>query len=275
MNNLTAVDQSGKVETFQHDRQKALEADKRIRKLGRRIARCKKGSRTWTRLQKTLQSLRRNLCNGREHQQRAWANYLVHRYDTICTEKLSARNMTRSARGTSEEPGTNVKAKRGLNRSLLGIAPAKFNSILERNGMRAGTRIELVPARGTSYTCNACGSRHRNNRKSQAVYRCRDCGNEDNADANAARNVRDRGKATIRARMDASREPDDRVPEGADAGRTNDGQEQSRPLVTPSPPERAPDPGGVGGFSTPTIRAAQESWPETDTQESWPNGRIS
>ena len=37
-------------------------------------------------------------------------------------------------------------------------------------------------------------------------HRCRDCGNEENAaGANAGRNVRDRGAATIRARIDASR----------------------------------------------------------------------
>ena len=141
--------------------------------------------------------------------------------------------------------------------------------------MRAGTRVQLVPARGTSQTCNACSYRHPNNRKSQAAFRCGSCGHVDNADANAARNVRDRGVATIRARMDASREDAQHLPEGADAGRKNGGQEQSRPPVTPDPPERAPYPGGDRGFSTPTIRSAQESWPETETQESWPNGQKS
>ena len=183
--------------------------------------------------------------------------------------------MTGSARGTSEDPGTNVKAKSGLNRSLMGVAPAEQTAILQRAGVRTGTRIELVPARGTSQTCNACSYRSPKNRESQAVFRCKACGHEDNADANAARNVRDRGVANIRARMDASRGDARHLPEGADAGRKTDGQEQSRPLVTPSPPERAPDPGGDRGFSTPASSATQESWPETETQESWPNGQIS
>ena len=34
-------------------------------------------------------------------------------------EKLNIRGMSRSARGTEEEPGRNVKAKSGLNKSIL------------------------------------------------------------------------------------------------------------------------------------------------------------
>ena len=159
VNSLTAADQTGKVETFQHDREEALEAQSRIKKLSRRIARCKKGGRKWKRLQETVRSIRTKLCNTRDHRRRGWANNLVHRYDTVCVEKLAARNMTGSARGTSEAPGTNVTAKSGLNRSLLGVAPARMTAILVRNGARTGTRIEMVPARGTSQTCNDCGCR--------------------------------------------------------------------------------------------------------------------
>ncbi len=83
---------------------------------------------------------------------------------------------------SSEAPGTNAKAKSGLDQSLLGVAPARMNAILLRNGARTGTRIELVPARGTSQTCNDCGYRRRENRESQARFRCRNCGHEDNAE---------------------------------------------------------------------------------------------
>ena len=251
VNNLTTADHTGKVETFQHDREQARRAQARGKKLYRRIAGCRNGSRKWKRLQKTASSVRTKLNNTREHRRRAWGNDLVHRYDTVCVEKLAARNMTRSARGTSEAPGANVKAKSGLNRSLLRVAPARMNAILLRNGARTGTRIELVPARGTSQTCNDCGHRRRENRESQARFRCRSCGHEDNADANAARNVRDRGVAAIRARMDASGEDAHHRPKGADAGRKNAGQEQSRPDVTTDPPERAPSPGAIEASARP------------------------
>ena len=133
--------------------------------------------------------------------------------------------MLGSARGTQEKPGSNVRAKSGLNRSLAGVAPAEQTAILQRAGERTGTRIELVRASGTSLECNTCGHRDRKNRESQAVFRCRSCGHTDNADANAAKNVRDRGIANIRARMHASRNGESHSKE-ADAGRKTGRQDE-------------------------------------------------
>ena len=44
---------------------------------------------------------------------------IVRRYDVLALERLAVRSMVRSARGTVDEPGKNVRAKAGLNRSLL------------------------------------------------------------------------------------------------------------------------------------------------------------
>jgi putative transposase len=44
---------------------------------------------------------------------------IVNRYDLIAVEQLRLRSMTRSAKGTVEEPRENVAAKAGLNRALL------------------------------------------------------------------------------------------------------------------------------------------------------------
>ena len=276
VNTLTTVDDKGKVEFFHHDVAAARAGDTRIKKLSRRMARCKRGSKSWKRRKLTRHSIRRNLDNQRRHKRRRIANQLCHAYDTVCIEKLSARNMVRSARGTNETPGTNVKAKSGLSRSLLGVAPAEMTRITERAGERTGTRVETVPAAWTSQTCNACNHRSAENRKSQAVLRCTSCRHEDNADVNASRNVLSWGVAEIRARMDESRTAATQPPRGADAGRRSDGQEQSRPLARPRPPERAPDPGGVRGFSTPTTAPpAQDSGPQGGTQESRPNGQLS
>ena len=41
------------------------------------------------------------------------------RFDVIRVEDLHITNMTRSAKGTVEEPGPNVRAKAGLNRGIL------------------------------------------------------------------------------------------------------------------------------------------------------------
>ncbi|WP_083873514.1 zinc ribbon domain-containing protein [Frankia sp. QA3] len=41
----------------------------------------------------------------------------------------------------------------------------------------------------TSQTCNTCGIRDRQARENQAVFGCRGCGQQANADVNAARNI--------------------------------------------------------------------------------------
>ena len=44
---------------------------------------------------------------------------LARRFDLIRVEDLQITNMTRSAKGTQDNPGRNVRAKAGLNRGIL------------------------------------------------------------------------------------------------------------------------------------------------------------
>ena len=50
----------------------------------------------------------------------------------------------------------------------------------------------VVPAAYTSQTCHKCGHVASENRDSQAVFECVECGYEANADVNAAMNILDR-----------------------------------------------------------------------------------
>ena len=97
--------------------------------------------------------------------------------------------MTASAAGTVEEPGRNVRAKAGLNRSMLDIAPAQIRQMLAYKAEWHGSRLVAVPAAYTSQRCSVCGHVHVGNRLSQAEFRCRACCHEDNADLNAAKNI--------------------------------------------------------------------------------------
>ena len=51
----------------------------------------------------------------------------------------------------------------------------------------------LVDPRHTSQTCNKCLHVARENRESQAIFKCVSCGHFDNADVNAAKNILVRG----------------------------------------------------------------------------------
>jgi transposase len=82
---------------------------------------------------------------------------LVREHDVVVHEALRTANLTRSACGTVEEPGTNVAAKSGLNKSILDAGWAVFLRILTAKAESAGrTVIAVNPAR-TSQTCPGCG----------------------------------------------------------------------------------------------------------------------
>ena len=66
--------------------------------------------------------------------------------------------MTRSASGTVQEPGRNVAAKSGLNRSILDAGWGQFLAILLAKAEGAGRRVVKVDPRGTSITCHLCGA---------------------------------------------------------------------------------------------------------------------
>ena len=54
-----------------------------------------------------------------------------------------------------------------------------------------GLKVVSVDPKYTSQTCNACGQKSGDNRKTQSLYECSSCGARVNADINAAKNIRD------------------------------------------------------------------------------------
>ncbi|MGP3967523.1 RNA-guided endonuclease InsQ/TnpB family protein [Streptomyces sp. 6N223] len=72
-------------------------------------------------------------------------------------EDLRVKNMTKTAKGTREQPGRNVRQKAGLNRSILDNAPGQRRQQLAYKCRMYGSALIAVPALHTSQTCAACG----------------------------------------------------------------------------------------------------------------------
>ena len=94
--------------------------------------------------------------------------------------------MTRSAEGTVLNPGSNVRAKSGLNRAILAQG---WGLLVRRTQDKAPGRVEMVRAAYTSLRCSACGWIDKNSRDSQAGFCCVACGFTCNADINASINI--------------------------------------------------------------------------------------
>jgi putative transposase len=111
----------------------------------------------------------------------------------VCIENLQVRNMSKSAAGSLDAPGRSVRAKSSLNRSILDQAWHEFRRQLQyKLGWNGGILI-VVPPHHTSRQCPACGYTAAANRKTQAQFRCVECGYRENADLVGAINVLARG----------------------------------------------------------------------------------
>ncbi|WP_306049252.1 RNA-guided endonuclease InsQ/TnpB family protein [Oceaniradius stylonematis] len=163
--------------------------DRRARKQARTLARCKRGSNRRLKARERLAATKAKAARIRKYFNHVQSRQIADAYGTVVVEDLATANMTRSARGTAEQPGRNVRAKAGLNRAILEQGWRQFATFLsyklEANG---GTLVSIPPAY-TSQTCSACGSISKHHRKSQAVFSCADCCHAANADTNAAINI--------------------------------------------------------------------------------------
>ena len=158
----------------------------RLRRLQRRLARAKRGSNRRGRVRHAIARLRAREADRRKDWAEKTSTDLARGFDVIRVENLQIKNMTRSARGTRENPGRNVRAKAGLNRGILGSG---WGLLVRRLEDKAPGRVEKVKPHCTSQRCSACGQVDRDSRESQAVFRCTACGFAGHADVNAAMNI--------------------------------------------------------------------------------------
>ena len=92
----------------------------RLRRLQRALARAKRGSNRRGRVKHGIARLRARETDRRKDWAEKTSTGIARRFDLIRVEDLQISNMTRSAKGTRENPGRNVRQKAGLNRGILG-----------------------------------------------------------------------------------------------------------------------------------------------------------
>jgi putative transposase len=158
----------------------------RLRRMQRTLARAKRGSNRRARVRYAIARLRTRESDRRKDWAEKVSAGLARRFDTIRVEDLRIKNMTRSATGTRENPGRNVRAKAGLNREIL---RSGWGLLVRRLEDKAPGRVQKVKAAFTSQRCSACGQVDAESRESQARFACTACGFVGNADVNAARNI--------------------------------------------------------------------------------------
>jgi len=160
-----------------------------LRRAQKAMSRRKRGSARYARARARQAALKARAARTRAHVAHVLSRDLVRRHGMVAIEDLKIRSMTRSARGTLEVPGRNVRQKAGLNREILNVGWYAFEQMLSYKLEETGGTLVKVPAAYTSQTCSSCGHVDAESRENQATFSCTACGARANADINAARNI--------------------------------------------------------------------------------------
>jgi putative transposase len=114
--------------------------------------------------------------------------------NVIVLEDLRVAAMTRTAKGTLEAPGRNVRAKSGLNRVMLDASFGLLRQMIESKGEETGIMIVAVDPKYSSQTCSRCGWVAAESRWKRR-FACVACGFTVHADVNAALEIRRRAQS--------------------------------------------------------------------------------
>lgn len=170
---------------------------RRVVTLQRRLSRAARRGRNRDKVRAALVEVRLRERRRRQDFNAQTAHRLAEANAVVVLEDLKTKNMTRSAKGTLDQPGRNVRAKSGLNRAILAKGWHQFELALTSAARYTGTTVVKVPAAYTSQRCPHCGHVDPKSRESQAVFRCTSCAHAEHADVNAATNILAAGLAVI------------------------------------------------------------------------------
>ena len=167
--------------------------------LQQRMARQHKKSRKRERTRHAMAVIAARTADRRKDWAEKISTRMVHDHDVIVLEKLNTKGMTRkpAAKPDPDRAGNFLpnrhSQKAGLSRGILASCWGMLGTRTKQKGAVSGVTVVQIDPRFTSQQCHMCGHTAKENRESQAVFRCVECGHEDHADTNAARNILARG----------------------------------------------------------------------------------
>jgi putative transposase len=172
----------------------------RLTKAKQARARSQAGSKRHDIRSQRVAQIHREIANQRRNAAHQLSRRLVNNFDFIVVEDLEIARMLRRSKGTKgqiTEGGRRLHPafQRSLNRAVYDVGWGTLLLFILYKAESAGRVTMAVDPRHTSQTCAECGHVEASNRVSQAKFSCRECGHENHADINAARNILRAGRA--------------------------------------------------------------------------------
>ena len=171
--------------------------EKRLGRAQRKLARKRKFSGRWKRQVGRIQKIHERIRDIRRDFLHKATTEISKNHAMIVVEDLQVKNMSRSASRDIENPGRQVAAKSGLNKSILDQGWSEFRRQLDYKLTWQGGLLIKVEPQYTSQRCSRCLHTSKESRRTQSEFVCVFCGFSMDADENAAKNILAAGHAVM------------------------------------------------------------------------------
>jgi len=178
-----------------------------LRKAQQAMSRKTKFSSNWKKAKAKVQRIHARIGNTRRDYLHKTSTAISQNHAIVCIEDLQVKNMSKSAAGSTEKLGKQVRAKSGLNKSILDQGWFEFRRQLDYKLAWSGGHLIAVPPQNTSRTCPCCGQVSADNRQEQARFECVACSFKENADVVGAINVLRAGHARLACEVSGATRP--------------------------------------------------------------------
>jgi len=163
---------------------------RKLRRLSRHHSHCRKGSHNQRKAVARLARHHARIAHLRRDHLAKLTTCLAKNHGRIVIEDLNVAGMTRSARGSQDAPGRNLRAKAGLNRGILDAGFAEFRRQLTYKCRWYGSELVIADRFfASSRTCSRCAAVRAKLTLRERVFHCFHCGLSLDRDLNAAINL--------------------------------------------------------------------------------------
>jgi putative transposase len=160
----------------------------KLRIAQRKLSRAKKRGKNWYKQVAVIQKIYQKTRRQRSDFLHKVSCDLIQTNGFISVEKLNIKGLVRS----------------NLSTQIYDSGWYDFRRMLKYKSELYGRTYFEVDPRYSSQECNSCGHRAAENRPSQSIFRCVNCGHSDHADLNASKNLLRRGHRLLAQSTDSS-----------------------------------------------------------------------